>query len=140
MHGLCFEYPLQDWFDFKIPKTKIQPDFIAERLEEQDHALIKPNAKIVWIGNEPIVVETKTKKGQALTFTFHEKMETFTISIEKEKGEWFLENLSLMNVRNTKIITFGELKTSFEKKFEHFELFWYAKPINEMREQGLLVL
>ena len=140
MHGLCFEYPLQDWFDFKIPKTKIHPDFIAECLEEEDHTLIKPNAKIVWIGNKPFVEETITKKGQVLTFTFHEKMETFTINIEKEKGEWFLENLSLMNVKNTKIITFNELKASFEKKFEHFELFWYSKPINEMREQGLLVL
>lgn len=64
MHGLCFEYPLQDWFDFKIPKTKIRPDFITECLEEQDHSLIKPNAKIVWIGNQPIVEETKTKKDQ----------------------------------------------------------------------------
>jgi hypothetical protein len=140
MHGLCFEYPLQDWFDFNIPKTKIQPDFIADCLEEQDHNLIKPNAKIVWIGNQPVVEEIKAKKGPALTFIFHEKMETFSISIEKEKGKWFLENLKLMDVRNAKTITFGELKSSFEKKFEHFELFWYSKPVDEMREQGLLIL
>lgn len=140
MHGLCFEYPLQEWFDFKIPKTKIRPDFIAECLEEQDNSFIKPNAKIVWIGNQPIVEETKTKKGPAVQLTFHEKMETFSINIEKEKGEWFLESLKLMDVRNAKTITFNELKTSFENKFEHFELFWYSKPINEMREQGLLVL
>jgi hypothetical protein len=140
MHGLCFEYPLQDWFDFKIPKTKIQPDFIAECLEEQDHSLIKPTAKIVWIGNQPIVEEIKTKKGPTLQMTFHEKMETFSLNIEKQKGEWFLENLKLIDVRNAKTITFSELKTSFETKFEHFELFWYSKPINEMREQGLLVL
>jgi hypothetical protein len=140
MHGLCFEYPLQDWFDFKIPKTKIQPDFIAECLEEQDHSLIKPTAKIVWIGNQPIVEEIKTKKGPALQMTFHEKMETFSLNMEKQKGEWLLENLKLIDVRNAKTSTFSELKTSFENKFEHFELFWYSKPINEMREQGLLVL
>jgi hypothetical protein len=46
----------------------------------------------------------------------------------------------LIDVRNTKPLVFNELKTSFENKFEHFELFWYSKPINEMREQGLLVL
>jgi hypothetical protein len=23
MHGICFDYELQDWFEFKIPKTKI---------------------------------------------------------------------------------------------------------------------
>ena len=27
MHGICFDYDLQDWFDFKIPKTKIPSDF-----------------------------------------------------------------------------------------------------------------
>ena len=75
-----------------------------------------------------------------MQLTFHEKMETFSINIEKEKGEWFLENLKLMEVRNAKAITFNELKISYEKEFEHFELFWYSKPINEMREQGLLVL
>jgi hypothetical protein len=31
-------------------------------------------------------------------------------------------------------------KGTSREKFEHFELFWYSKPINEMREQGLLVL
>ena len=29
MHGIGFELPLQSWFDFKIPKTKIAPNFIA---------------------------------------------------------------------------------------------------------------
>jgi hypothetical protein len=32
MHGICFENPLQEWFDFKIPKTKIHPDYIHDCL------------------------------------------------------------------------------------------------------------
>ena len=28
MHGIGFELPLRDWFDFKIPKTSIQSNFI----------------------------------------------------------------------------------------------------------------
>ena len=32
MHGICFEFPLQDWFDFKVPQTSIPPDYIAEAL------------------------------------------------------------------------------------------------------------
>ena len=32
MHGICFDYELQDWFDFKIPKTKIGADFIFDAL------------------------------------------------------------------------------------------------------------
>ena len=34
-NGICFEYPLQDWFDFKIPKTKIPENFIYNALTEE---------------------------------------------------------------------------------------------------------
>ncbi len=32
MHGLCFDYPLQEWFDFEIPETTVAPDHIADAL------------------------------------------------------------------------------------------------------------
>lgn len=28
MHGICFDFPLQEWFDFKIPRTKVPASFI----------------------------------------------------------------------------------------------------------------
>jgi hypothetical protein len=140
MHGLCFEFPLQDWFDFKIPKTLISPDFIANCLEEEDVSLSKPTAKVVWIGNEPTVREVKTKRGQQLHLEFHEKTESFSINMEIQKGQWFLEKLEVLNVQNTKPITLGVLKNSYEQTFEHFELFWQSKAMQTMREQGLLVL
>src|SRR5690606_15962541 len=28
MHGICFDHPLQNWFDHKVPRTKVSPDFI----------------------------------------------------------------------------------------------------------------
>jgi predicted NUDIX family NTP pyrophosphohydrolase len=37
MHGICLDYPLKDWFDFKIPKTKIVPNYIVKCLENADH-------------------------------------------------------------------------------------------------------
>ncbi len=46
MHGICFENPLQEWFDFKIPKTTIHPDYIHDCLLEEDNFSTKPNAKI----------------------------------------------------------------------------------------------
>jgi acyl carrier protein len=35
MHGICFDYELQEWFDFKIPKTKIPEDFIFDALQDE---------------------------------------------------------------------------------------------------------
>ena len=144
MHGICFDYELQDWFEFKIPKTKISPDFIFDALQEDDDFNIKPTAKIVWLGGKPFVEHfTKSKKGNSwelMTLTFHDKKESFSIQTNKNEGEWLVEILQKIAVSNTKIYTFQEVKADFETQLENFELFWYSKPIKTLREFGLLVL
>ena len=144
MHGICFDYELQDWFEFKIPKTKISPDFIFDALQEDDDFNIKPTAKIVWLGGKPFVEHfTKSKKGNSwemMTLTFHDKKESFSIQTNKKEGEWLVEILQKISVSNSKIYTFQEIKTNFESLLEDFELFWYSKPIKTLREFGLLVL
>jgi hypothetical protein len=89
MHGICFENPLQEWFEFKIPKTKINPDYIHDCLLEEENFNTKPNAKIIWTSAKPLVeFFTKTKKGntwEMATLTFHEKTNVFSINLEKKK-------------------------------------------------------
>ena len=144
MHGIGFELPLQDWFDFKIPKTTINPDYIYHCLENETHFNIKPTAKIVWLGTKPLVTETsKTKKGHTyhtLKLTFHSTTDTFDIALDTDKGTWFLNKLNHLSALNQTTLTFNDLKKDFETHFEDFELFWYSKPINILRKHGLLVL
>nr|WP_315166948.1 B12-binding domain-containing radical SAM protein [uncultured Flavobacterium sp.] len=144
MHGICFDYELQDWFEFKIPKTKITPDFIFDALEEENNLSTKPTAKVVWLGGKPLVEYfTKSKKGNSwemMSLTFHDKKESFTIQTSKSEGEWLLEILQKVSVSNAQILSFQEIKLDFESHLEDFELFWYSKPINTLREFGLLVL
>ena len=145
MHGICFDYPLQDWFDFKIPRTKIPDDFIFNALEDDDHLNVKPSAKIIWLGGKPSVeFFTKTKKGQSwdlLGLTFHDKKESFTVQTNKAEGEWLVALLLKIAVSNVKIHTFAEVKSDFEEHgLEDFELFWHSKPIQTLREFGLLTL
>jgi hypothetical protein len=144
MHGICFDYTLQEWFDFKIPKTKIPQDFIFNALQEPEDFKIKPTAKIVWLGGKPFVEKfTKSKKGSSwemMTLTFHHKKESFTIQTNKDQGEWLKEILQKISVSSSKVFTLQEIKIDFEKQQEDFELFWYSKPVNSLREYGLLVL
>ncbi|MFV8269781.1 B12-binding domain-containing radical SAM protein [Flavobacterium sp. GT2N3] len=144
MHGICFEYALQDWFQFKIPKTTISPDFIFDALQEENEFNVKPTAKIVWLGGKPFVDHfTKSKKGNSwemMTLTFHDKKESFSIQTNKKEGEWLVEILQKISVSNAKIYTFQEMKTDFEANLEDFELFWYSKPIKTLRDFGLLLL
>lgn len=145
MHGICFDYPLQDWFDFKIPRTTVKPDFIHSCLEKEVAFTVKPNAKIVWIGGKPLVESfTKSKKGNSwemMKMTFHDKREVFEIAVDKEKGEWLQSLLQKISVANEKRYTFNEVKSDYENSnLEDFELFWYSKPVNTLRDFGLLVL
>jgi radical SAM superfamily enzyme YgiQ (UPF0313 family) len=144
MHGICFDYPLQDWFDFKIPKTKIPEDFIYNALSEVTDLTLKPNSKVVWIGGEPLVFTfVKTKKGNSWEMTelkFHDKKETYSVQMNKDQGDWLVELLNKISVSNIKLVTLQEIKADFEIQFENFELFWFSKPLLALRERGLLNL
>lgn len=144
MHGICFDYDLQDWFDFKIPNTKIPSDYIISCLEKEPDFSIKPSAKVVWIGGKPVAESfTKSKKGNSwnmMKLTFHDKTESFDISLEEDKGKWLVSALDQLAIYGDSKSTFSQLKADFETQFEDFELFWYSKPIATLREFGLLVL
>ncbi|MGX7668293.1 B12-binding domain-containing radical SAM protein [Flavobacterium pedocola] len=145
MHGICFDYQLQDWFDFKIPRTKIAPDFIYNCLQEENHFNIKPNAKVVWVGGKPYTDSfVKSKKGNSwemIRFSFHDKRESFEITTDKEQGIWLEKILNKLSAQNDKKFTFNEVKTDYEKAgLDDFELFWYSKPLVTLRDFGLLVL
>lgn len=144
MHGICFDYQLQDWFDFKIPRTTIPADFIENALNDDHNFNTKPTAKIVWLGGKASVETfTKSKKGNSweiASLTFHDKKQTFSIQTSKGEGEWLTSILEKIHISNEKVYIFAEVKADFETDLENFELFWYSKPINTLREFGLLVL
>ncbi len=145
MHGICFEYPLQEWFDFKIPRTKVPKNYIENALLEDDEPMLKPTSKVVWLGKKPLVNYTNTtKKGQVFqttNLTFHDKKETFSIKLNKAQGDWLVEMLDKISTKNKKVYTFQEIKANYEAAgFEDFELFFYNKPVNVLRDYGLLGL
>lgn len=144
MHGIGFEYQLQDWFDFKIPRSTIDPYFIETCVNIDTNFKVKPTAKIVWLGNFAFAeVSQKTKKGKTFEFLnleFHTKNDLLNIKLEKNKGDWLLEKLSLLKPNNETNLSFSQLKKDYENQFENFELFWYSKPINNLKAIGLLTL
>lgn len=145
MHGACFEYPLQKWFDFKVPKTSIAPDYILNALQQEELAGIKPTTKIIWLGKKPSVVNfTKSKKGnhwQMSELTFQNKTEVLNIKVSEEQGAWLAEMLEKLSVYQTKAYTIQEVKQNYEAaSLEDFELFWDNKPVNTLYRFGLLQL
>lgn len=144
MHGICIDYDLQEWFDFKIPNTTISPDYILSCLEDKTNFEIKSSAKIIWIGGHPISESyLKSRKGKSwemTKLTFHNKRNNIEILLEKDKAEWLINSLGLLSIFTGEIMTFAKLKLDFEKQFDNFELFWYSKPLLQLRRCGLLTV
>ena len=144
MHGIGFDFELQEWFDFKIPKTKIPSNFIETVIRQDSKFSTKPASKIIWIGSRPSVRSyVKTKKGNSwnmLELTFYFKTATVSCHFEKEKGEWLINKMEELTLANPKLTTFSELKKDFERFFDDFELFWYSKCLIQLRAIGLLTL
>ncbi len=145
MHGIGLDYPLQDWFEFKTPRTSIPKNYIAESLQEGEFVSLKPSTKLVWLGVAPTLSTfTKNKKGQSwdmVTLTFQDKRETLSIKVDKVQGLWFAEMLQQLSVVNPELRTLQEVKAHYAAAgMEDFELFWYGKAVSGLRGLGLLAL
>lgn len=143
MHGVNFELPLQDWFDFKIPRTTIHPDYIHDCLLEDGQFLLKTNSKVVFLTKNVIAenrIKNKKKHSGAYTLlTFHLKTNIVKVELEQEKAEWLMNVLEENSIENSKKPTVQQLKNQFEENFEDFELFWFSKPMQQLKENGVIL-
>ncbi len=145
MHGICFEFPLQDWFDFKVPQTTIPPDYIIEALETNPGTLANDKSRLVWLGALPeFSLYEKRKKGKVTVrakLSFELKNRSITISLEKDEGEWLIMLFPSFLPNTTEKMTVGKLRESYkEAGLESFELFYRSQAWIELRKEGLLVL
>lgn len=143
MHGINFEIPLQEWFDFKIPRTTIHPDYIHDCLLETEDFKIKGNSKIIFLSKNPVAEDfVKTKKGNSrkiIQLTFHLNTNIVKIELESEKAHWLLKMMKENSIENPKKVTLQQLKNDFEEHFEDFELFWFSKSLKQLKENGLIL-
>ncbi|AZB16989.1 radical SAM protein [Chryseobacterium indologenes] len=143
MHGVNFEMSLQEWFDFKIPRTNIHPDYIHDCLLEENEFVFKGNSKIVFLTKNVIAenrIKNKKKYSGAYTLlTFHLKTNIVTVELEQEKAEWLMKILEEHAIENLKKPTVQQLKNNFEENFEDFELFWFSKPMQQLKENGVIL-
>ena len=141
MHGLGFEMPLREWFDFKIPATSIPPSFIENALYEEEFISPKASSKIVWLGGLPQKSIIPGKKGRPdqLELLFHQKKDVLTIRLDQRSGEWLVNQLE--QLANGQMITsYGKFKADYEAAIGDFEPFWYSKGMQQLRGGGLLVV
>lgn len=145
MHGLCFDFSLQEWFDFKIPRTKVAPDYIVSVLENEPFTSYKATQKVVWLGSNPsLELFTKSKKGKTFEkarVTFHSKNDELQMEVDQKTGEWLQQFIRELKESPKGVVSFAQMKQSFEAHTnEDFEPFIFSKQGEQLRDFGLLVL
>jgi hypothetical protein len=142
MHGACFDFPLQKWFEFTIPKTTIAPNYIQKEIEATELETSN-NYKTIWLGVKPTsIVIQRSKKGskwEEMSLQFQTNKNSFSISVDVAKGNWLLKLLPQLNIACANGLSFAEIKHSYtEAGLLDFELFWDNKPITGLYKAGLL--
>jgi radical SAM superfamily enzyme YgiQ (UPF0313 family) len=145
MHGVGFEMPLHTWFDFKVPRTTLSKQYIADSLEESEEKLIKPSSKLIWLGTKPALsYYSKTKKGKEvpmLQLHLIDKKEDLKLQVKATLGEWLNTQLQALHISQSTTKTFQEFKDSYlENKLGDFNLFWDSYTLAQLRDCGLLVV
>ncbi len=138
MHGIGLDMPLQEWFDFKIPRTKIPKNYVARILAPKPEELPKPNAKICWLGPIPSL-EKRTRGKYILQMSLGRDEEE--LIVPEQLGMWLVDILARISLGPTKTWTFEEFQKEFNQSgLEDFRNFWEGEIVEELREMGLLVV
>ena len=144
MQNACFDYPLQKWFDFKVPKTMVPPTYIIDQVQAEIFTA-KPTTKYLFLGNIPSVeIIAKSKKGsqwELCSFTFETNIETINIKVDKAAGQWLLLLLQQIYIGNNTLLSLQQIQENYNQAgLQNFELFWDNKPVNTLYKVGLLAL
>jgi hypothetical protein len=72
---------------------------------------------------------------------FVNKTDEFSIKLDREKGEWLADYLVTVSLNNIEKVSYQQMQEAFNEKFAgDFQLLWFSKAFDVLRENGLLVL
>ncbi len=145
MHGICFDFELQEWFDFPVPSTQIPEDYITQSLAKYSDKQIQSTNKIVWLGGIPsLATFTRKKKGKTITMSalqLQTKKGTLELALDEKTAKWLLHVLPKIAATNEFVYSYGEIAAEYElQSLGDFTRFWNTDAITQLRTHGLLVL
>ncbi|MCR5887546.1 radical SAM protein [Hymenobacter sp. J193] len=141
LHGVALHEPLGFWFDFKVPKTTVPRQLVAQALQE--HAkpdAARPNNRLFWLGNAPELRQEPGPKAARAILTFYEQAEDFEIAVPAAVGSWLHQLLTrLTSDYDTKVLL-KDAASSYPSGAQPWEQFLQSAAWRQLREKGLLVL
>ncbi|MGV3641188.1 MAG: B12-binding domain-containing radical SAM protein [Adhaeribacter sp.] len=146
MHGIGLEEPLQFWFDFKIPRTTLSRQLIAQAVAAPGKPdAEKKNLRVFWLGNAPELAETTVvKKGKNLhraVLTCYGKTDDLQLKTSPAIGQWLMQTLGQLHRDYNTRILLKDLEQSFPVEADiPFGQFLISPEWLLLRERGLLLV
>ena len=110
MHGMCFDFELQDWFDFEIPETQIPENYIEEAISDVPD--IKSNAKLFYpyaLPRQEYVNEDE------VLLIFNTSNQQIKLQLPTQVVTPFIELLTTSQLKNTPKINRTDLDHQYEE-------------------------
>ena len=145
MHGICFDFPLQEWFDFRIPRTTVAPGFIRGVLSREPADQPAPHARVEWLGETPsFTFQLRQKKGKSIPsirLVIQTASREESIYMGEEAGRWLMDVFPRFSPGNQDLLTFRQLEELFASAGHgDFSAFWKGPVFSLLKEHGLVCL
>ncbi|MCY7353286.1 MAG: radical SAM protein [Cytophagaceae bacterium] len=146
MHGVGFEFPLRDWFDFKTPAPSIFPKYIEKSISRaSDRVAARSNAIVVWLGSMPALAVFEAETGQEIVemveLEFNARQLDWQLETSGPIGHWLFDVLPQLIVGAHEPISFQQVRRSFETAgLGDFNEFTGSATWAQLRTNGLLMV
>jgi hypothetical protein len=145
MHGVCLDFPLSEWFDFKVPTPSISPRYIEKSIREIPDAATRPNALVVWTGSLPELSVFEEKRGKKTTeiaeLVFFDKKKEWAVEADVPVAEWLTEVIPKLLIRNPAAYALDQLKKDYEEAgLGSFQSYTQTTTWKALRQRGLLIV
>ena len=145
MHGIGFDFPLRDWFNFRIPVTTVSPMRIQQAITCQPSWKEQKSKRLIWIGNEVQVKTIEThKKGKTqywALLTIHNRTEEVELKMTPDAGMKLAEILQAIRPDNERKYTFEEFEQQLTPYLTMpFAKFMEGEEMTDLLETGLLII
>lgn len=145
MHGVGFEFPLRDWFEFNIPSSSISENYIEDALDRNPGVNLKDSSQLLWIGNAPKMGRYEKKKKDKVVvkckLIFHNKTSSFSINLPEEEANWLYSVFGQLMTSGNRKFTYADLRASHQAaKLDDFDLFLRSQAWIDLRKAGMLII
>lgn len=136
MHDMCFDFPLQEWFDFSIPPTTVSPNRIANAIRFKP--MLTQREQIIWPYNQPSTAKGKKKK---IKLFVDLPKEVLTLEIAEKEADFILQLLEKSAIENDQKFMLSDANELCTQVLDKpFEKYLKSKAMKQLIRNGLIIV